>query len=190
MSAALGSQAATTTPNFFFPDERDYFAAPAANPAALEAELADVDRRIAQMLDAIEQGIVTATTKERLLALEAKRDQLTANFAKVAETASPPALHPNLAEIYRRKVTDLETALDDASIRGDAALALRGLIDAVVLHPGAKRGEVRAELCGELAALLQLGSAQTKTRTSEDVRVSLVAGTRNPLYRTHFHRRR
>jgi hypothetical protein len=55
-----------------------------------------------------------------------------------------------------------------------------GLIDAVVLYPGAKRGEIRAELNGELAALLQLGEPQNaKTRTSCDVRVWLVAGRRN-----------
>jgi hypothetical protein len=30
-------------------------------------------------------------------------------------------LHPNLAEVYRRKVADRETGLDDALIRGEAA---------------------------------------------------------------------
>jgi site-specific DNA recombinase len=66
---------------------------------------------------------------------------------------------------------------------------LRGLIEAVVLHPGDRRGEVRAELRGEIAALLQLGEARKqKTRVGE-TRVSLVAGMRNHLYRTrvaHF----
>jgi hypothetical protein len=44
-----------------------------------------------------------------------------------------------------------------------------------VLHPGERRGEVRAELCGELAALLELGQAKKKTRVGE-TRVSMVAG--------------
>jgi site-specific DNA recombinase len=111
-----------------------------------------------------------------LLELEAKRDKLKTDVAQGAASSAPPALHPNLAEVYRRKIVDLETALDDPAVRGEAALALRGLIDTVALHPGTKRGEVRAELHGELTALIALGSAKAKTRTSEDVRVSLVAG--------------
>jgi len=39
--------------------------------AALEAELGEVERRIAKILEAIEEGIFTATTKEHLLQLEA-----------------------------------------------------------------------------------------------------------------------
>ncbi len=118
--------------------------------AAFESALADVNCRIAQVVDAIEQGIITATTKDRLLELEAKLEGLTADIAKAATTSAPPALHPNLAEVYQRKVAELETALDDPWIRGDAAVALRGLVNRFVLHPGEKRGEVRAELHGAL----------------------------------------
>jgi len=80
-------------------------------------------------------------------------------LARAAERQPRPALHPNLVEVYRRKVANLEAALNDPSGRDEAATALRDLIDAVVLYPGSKRGEVRAELYGELAALLQLGAA-------------------------------
>jgi hypothetical protein len=37
-------------------------------------------------------------------------------------------------------------------------------------------------MSGEIAALLQLADSKQKTRTSEEVRVSLVAGARNWLY--------
>jgi site-specific DNA recombinase len=73
-------------------------------------------------------------------------------------------------------VAELEAALDHPAIRGEAALALRGLVDRVVLHPGAKRGEMRAELHGVLAALMSDDPHNLKTRTSDDVRVSVVAG--------------
>jgi DNA invertase Pin-like site-specific DNA recombinase len=150
---------------------------------AIDAELKSVEHRISLVMAAIEQGIITQTTKERLLELEAMRDRLKITLTKAKERTRPPALHPNIAEIYRRKVADLETALSDPSLRGEAALAIRNLVDAVVLNPGAKRGEVLAELHGELAALLNL-NPESKTRTSRDVRVSLVAGERNHLYRT------
>jgi len=125
---------------------------------------------------AIEQGIVTASTKTRLIELEAKRDECKRSLQEQGDCPPAPALHPGLAEIYRRKVAELETALNDPSIQAEASGALRGLIDAVVLHPGERRGEVRAELRGEIAALMQLGVAkQQKTRVM-GTRVSLVAG--------------
>jgi site-specific DNA recombinase len=67
----------------------------------------------------------TPTTKDRLLELEARRDTLNADLARAAASVPSPTLHPNLAEVYRRKVTDLETALDDALIsrRGRACAA-------------------------------------------------------------------
>ncbi len=148
--------------------------------ATLEAELADIERRIDQVMAAIEQGVVTATTKARLLELEAKRDLRRAELAKQSEAALVPVLHPKLPEVYRRKVADLEIALNDPAIQTEAATILRGLIDAVVLHPGAGRGEVQAELHGKLIALLRLGEGRkAKTRTSPDMRVSLVAGACN-----------
>jgi len=144
-----------------------------------QAELADAERRIAQVMAAIEQGIVTATTKGRLLELEARRDACQRNLQQQCDQAPAPALHPGLSEIYRRKVAELETALNDPEIQAEADGVLRGLIDAVVLHPGQRRGEVRAELRGEIAALLQLGEARKqKTRVGE-TRVSVVAGTRS-----------
>lgn len=79
--------------------------------SALEGELAGVERRLHQIVAAIEQGIITATTKDRLLELEARRDTLTTDIAKTASSATPPALHPGLAALYRRKVAELETAL-------------------------------------------------------------------------------
>jgi hypothetical protein len=54
----------------------------------------------------------------------------------------------------------------------------------VVIRPGGKRGQVHAELYGELPSILELTSAKSKPRTSGDVRGSLVAGARNHLYRT------
>ena len=157
-----------------------------AGRSGMERDLADVERRLAQILAAIERGVVTATTKERLLQLEARRDALKARLALTPNAPPMPRLHPNLAEIYRRKVADLEIALNVAEERAEAHAALRGLIDQIVLYPGAKRGEVRAEVHGEIVALWHLMDNKEKTRTSREVRVSLVAGARNHLYRTRL----
>jgi site-specific DNA recombinase len=142
--------------------------------ATIEAEVSEVERRLGQIMAAIEQGIITPTTKARLLELEERRERLKVDLARSATAVAPPALHPGLADVYRRKVAELEMVLDNPAWRTEAALVLRGLVDRVVLRPGEKRGEVRAELHGVLACLLSL--EQEKTRPSSDVRVSLVAG--------------
>ena len=67
-----------------------------------------------------------------------------------------PALHPNLAQVYRQKVERLEEALHDPVVSAAAVEALRSLIDAIVVYPGERRGEVRVEMRGDLAAFLHL----------------------------------
>jgi site-specific DNA recombinase len=136
--------------------------------------LAETERKLAAIMTAIESGIVTASTKERLLELEATRDRL--KQALAAPEAPVLRLHPNLAELYRQKVAALEEALNRPADHDEARSALRGLIDQVVIRPGEKRGEVHAELYGELASILELTSTKSKTLTSCDVRVSMVAG--------------
>jgi hypothetical protein len=70
----------------------------------------------------------------------------------------PPLLHPEMADLYRQKVTTLAQALEHCETRTEATEALRGLIDTIVLTPN--QGELRIELKGNLAAML--GAAQMR----------------------------
>jgi site-specific DNA recombinase len=92
-----------------------------------------------------------------------------------------PRLHPKLAEVYRQR---LEEVLNDSTIRPEATDALRALIDRIVLYPGERRGELRAELHGELGAILALsqGGGKINRTPAAGVRFSVVAGTRNRHY--------
>jgi site-specific DNA recombinase len=92
-----------------------------------------------------------------------------------------PRLHPKLAEVYRQHVERLEEALNDSTIRPEATDALRALIDRIVLYPGERRGELRAELYGEVGAILALsqGGGKINRTPAAGVRFSVVAGTRN-----------
>src|SRR6476660_5734063 len=73
-----------------------------------------------------------------------------------------PRLHPKLAEVYRQHVERLEEALNDSTLRPEATDALRALIDPIVLYPGERRGELRAELYGEVGAILALSQGGGK----------------------------
>jgi site-specific DNA recombinase len=119
----------------------------------------------------------TASMRDRLLALEARK----ADLERMAEPERMPRLQPKLAEAYRQQVERLEESLNDPAIRPEAADALRSLIDRIVLYPGERRGEVQADLHGELGAILAFSQGGgRKNRTPEEgVRFSVVAGTRN-----------
>jgi len=63
------------------------------------------------------------------------RKTVTGLKAKLAAADTPPLLHPEMATIYRAKVTELARALQEPDSRSEATEALRGLVDAIVLTP-------------------------------------------------------
>jgi hypothetical protein len=145
-----------------------------------ERKLGEVRRKIDGILGALERGIITPTTKERLLALEAEQQAL-----RSVPAAPPiPAIHPNLARLYREKVRRIEEELADPDIAAEAKSVLRSMIRKIVVLPGDARGEVTLELHGELAAILAVAQG-TKNKAGNPVsriQVSVVAGARNRHY--------
>ena len=86
-------------------------------------------------------------------------------------------LHPKMAEIYRRKVTDLHAALnDDETTRAEAADILRSLIDAIVLVP--EGSELKIELRGDLAGILKIAANEKSPSITDGLasQVEMVAG--------------
>ncbi len=65
-----------------------------------------------------------------------------------------PRLHPNLAEIYRRKVETLHEALAEPQTRDEALGLLRGLVERIDVHP--IEGGFEIELIGEIAPVVEL----------------------------------
>jgi site-specific DNA recombinase len=108
--------------------------------------------------------------------LEARRVELCTRLE--AAPTPMPRLHPNLAELYRNKVTNLAEALNDEHTRLEAAECIRELIEEIRLVP--ENGKLRVELYGELAALLNLANGHPRPKET-GVQITLVAGTRNRL---------
>jgi len=79
--------------------------------------------------------------------------------------AEPIAIHPGLADICARKVSDLVSARNEEDTRAEAADLLRGLIEKIILlpDPNAPNGHV-IELYGELGAILSLCTDQEGTK--------------------------
>ena len=74
-----------------------------------------------------------AQLKDRIGALETRKTELTERLAEAHEP--PPLLHPNMAEMYRQKVTELAAALGHPESRLEAAELLRTLVERIVLTP-------------------------------------------------------
>ena len=118
---------------------------------------------------AIEQGVLTETTRSRLLELERQKHALEEGLS-VPPPATYPSLHPNLAGLYERKVAALEDALADPEIRSEAGEILRSVIDRIEIAPPEGDGDdpapdgtgarqpsaVTITLYGELAAVFGL----------------------------------
>jgi site-specific DNA recombinase len=124
--------------------------------------------------------------KEELRVLEARQAEL--ERALAVATAPAPLIHPNLAEVYRQKVAAMHEALHDARSRDEAFDVIRSLIDEIRLVPA--DGELRIEIRGELAGILELCAVSTNQKPGGlstaglAEQINMVAGARNHLYRT------
>ncbi len=139
-------------------------------------ELADIRKKTASIIAVIEDGGYVRGMVDRLRELEARQDELTERLSTVP--VEIPDIHPNVADIYRRKVARLAEALNHPEDRDAAASAIRGLIERIVLAPGEKRGEMDITLRGDLGAILEwAGGGNGKTDTpASGMSVSVVAG--------------
>ena len=124
-----------------------------ASGATDRKELADIGKKIATMLDVIEDGGYARGMMDRMRELEARQDEIEERLA--AAPVDIPDIHPHIAMVYRRKVERLAEALADPRDRDEAADAIRGLIERIVLNPGEKRGQMDAALHGDLGTILE-----------------------------------
>ena len=74
-----------------------------------------MERKIGQIVRAVEDGLYQASMKTRLAELEQEKDRLVNELAE-SDAPSPISLHPNLPALYRRKVEDLEKLLTDPEL--------------------------------------------------------------------------
>jgi site-specific DNA recombinase len=134
-------------------------------------DLEKTEREIRRLIEAMKAGVPGAAVKDEMVALEARRLELRGRLG----AASPPMprLHPNLAQLYRQKVTNLAEALNDENTRLEAAECIRDLIEEIRLVP--ENEKLRVELYGELAALINLANEHPRSKET-GVQVTLVAG--------------
>ncbi|MEM7213034.1 MAG: recombinase family protein [Pseudomonadota bacterium] len=152
--------------------------------ARLTRDLAKVERGIERCLVFITEGdgdpgAVAGTLRD----LEARKKVLAAELA-TEPSERTVEIHPNVGELYRRKVGELQTLLEDETTKTEAVDAIRSLIDRIEVRAGAKRGHPEVMLVGALASILDFACAQGGV--TGDGRVLLVAGARYQRYLRHL----
>ena len=94
-------------------------------------------------------------------------------------------MHPNIGELYTKKVRKLPALLTDDTTRPQTMDIIRSLIDRVVVTEGVERGKPDVLLVGGLAAILAFAQNNTATLISENGgRVLMVAGA---CYQRYLH---
>jgi DNA invertase Pin-like site-specific DNA recombinase len=133
----------------------------AGNPDQLQRELDTVDRRIANLVDALAEGIRAPDINRRLNDLQARRAELAAALATPLPQA--PTIPPDMAAVYRAKLAHLTAALAGPN-HTEAREAARTLIDKVIITPPTDPDDPPGiELLGNFPNLLQTAGLVTKT---------------------------
>ena len=121
---------------------------------ATRRQLERTEKQIRGIIEAIKVGMFQLSMKREMDALEARKAELTDMLAQAEE---PPAfLHPNMAEIYHKRISALYGDLQNEETTAQAALTFRSLIDQIQLVPDGS--DLQIVLRGDLAAILRFAA--------------------------------
>ncbi len=124
--------------------------------------------------------------RDELRDLEVRKRDLERTINAVHEEQSVE-LHPNMADLYHKKVTELQSLLTDETARPQAMELIRSMIEHIEVHAGKERGKPDVILVGALAQILAFTQQNNTAASNGDGgRVLMVAGARNHLYRTNL----
>lgn len=118
-----------------------------ARRADRERLLKAVERKIHSIMEAVEKGLYSPSMNDRMRQLEAERQALQRTH-ETAEASAPVMVHPNLAELYRRRVADLERLLADPELGREAMELIRSMIRDITVVPRTSSAGVDLELKG------------------------------------------
>jgi len=124
-----------------------------AKARAAEKDAAEIDRRIAALVKAIEEGGEAGPLVKRLQELEAQRRLLA--DAMPSRKGDVVTLHPHAARSYKAKIEALHAAIAKTPVETDAARLFRELVIEVKITPNAKGEPVSIDIIGNLATFMQ-----------------------------------
>lgn len=145
---------------------------------AMVRRLAEVERQIEGVINAVLNGMYHNGLKTKMSALEAEKKDL--NILLEEKEDNVIDVHPNLAFQYAQKLDDLYTSLfsdSETEMRQQAIRTLRTLVEKVVISRDQNTKELELEIHGKLAEIMYfMNNQQKKTLHSDECRVTVVAG--------------
>jgi len=143
-----------------YASERNRLAAAATQGRdELERELTKVRRDHDKLIDAIISGVPAEQVKDRMIALDARRQEIERVLAQ-NDKPVPVRFHPAMSATYRDRVASLIRSLGRADSAEEAYEAVRALVEKIVLTPDPNSQGLLVDLHGALAALLRLATGQ------------------------------
>jgi hypothetical protein len=130
-------------------------------------ELASIERKLANLLDAIADGLRSAGLQGKLSGLEADRDRLTKAVGSSALTTI--RLLPNLGAAYRRNLAQLRERLGGEKQSREALTIARQLIDRVIIYPAPPRKPPGITVEGHLARMLTMAQTDLPDGVAEGI---------------------
>ena len=148
---------------------------------AKKAELRQLKKRQEQIIQSNYNGVDARMIKDESKYIADRLEELEAEESQQQEQPPPkPLVHPAMANRYREEVENLKEALNRKNARAEASEHLRALIGKIVLTPESGRDELRIDLHGDLAGILQIASQKQARPGNKNVsgpnKIALVAG--------------
>jgi DNA invertase Pin-like site-specific DNA recombinase len=139
----------------------------------LRRELADVEKRLSHLVEAIASGLRSSSLQAKLAELEAEKESLERQLA--AAPSEVVRLMPNIGQTYRQTLARLVEALAQAE-DGAALEAARALIERVVIHAAPGRTPPGISVQGRFEAMLMAGQPGLSGGMAETIaRATLMA---------------
>ena len=131
-------------------------------------ELQDVERGIRRCLDFITGGDGDpGSVRDQLRRLEARKREIDADL-RTQQQGMEIAIHPNLPDLYRKKVAKLHQALQHDATHAQVVETIRSLVDRIEVSPGPERGRCEVTIVGALARILAFAHENTTAASAGD----------------------
>ena len=148
---------------------------------AKEAELRQLKKRQEQVIQSIYNGVDARMIKDESKYIADRLEELEAEESQQHHEPPPkPLVHPAMADRYREEVENLREALNRKNAQAEASEHLRALIGKILLTPEPGRDDLRIDLHGDLAGILQIASQKQARPGNETIsgpnKIALVAG--------------
>jgi DNA invertase Pin-like site-specific DNA recombinase len=145
----------------------------------LSRELEQVERGIKRCLEFVAGGDGDpGSVRDKLRELDQRRSEITAELT-ARQGDMTIEIHPNLPDLYRRKVANLQQVLEDETTRPQAVETIRSLVDRIEISPRQRRGHCEVVVVGALAQVLAFVHQRTAAPTRQAGTSLMVAGACN-----------